>query len=72
VAAALKLEGIPTAVHYPLGLHRQPAYAAWAPNEPCARTDALAQGVLSLPMSADLSDAEQDQVIDALRRHVLA
>jgi UDP-2-acetamido-2-deoxy-ribo-hexuluronate aminotransferase len=29
---------------------------------------AAAQQVLSLPMSADLTEADQDRVVDALRR----
>jgi O-antigen/teichoic acid export membrane protein len=66
VAAALKAEGVPTAVHYPRPLHRQPAYEALCCPECCPVSDALAARVLSLPMSADLSDADQDRVVAAL------
>jgi UDP-2-acetamido-2-deoxy-ribo-hexuluronate aminotransferase len=71
VAAALKAEGIPTAVHYPRPLHRQPAYEALCCPECCPASDAAAARVLSLPMSADLTEADQDRVVAALARAVL-
>jgi UDP-2-acetamido-2-deoxy-ribo-hexuluronate aminotransferase len=66
VQAALQARGIPTAVHYPKPLHRQPAYAAYAPASDCPRSEQVAERVLSLPMSADLSLADQDRVVAAL------
>jgi UDP-2-acetamido-2-deoxy-ribo-hexuluronate aminotransferase len=72
VAAALKAEGVPTAVHYPRGLRRQPAYARYASHQgralACPHSDRAAEQVLSLPMSADLSEADQDRVVAALAR----
>lgn len=65
VQAALRALGIPTAVHYPKPLHHQPAYARW--STPCPVADRAAQQVLSLPMSADLTFADQDRVVAALR-----
>ena len=65
VQEKLKARGIPTAVHYPRPLNRQPAYARFA-SQPTPVTDALAARVMSLPMSADLSEADQDAVIAAL------
>ena len=66
VQAALTAAGIPTAVHYPKPLHRQPAYARPELSFPLAET--AAQRVISLPMSADLSEAQQDAVVAALRQ----
>jgi UDP-2-acetamido-2-deoxy-ribo-hexuluronate aminotransferase len=66
--AALQAAGVPTAVHYPKPLHHQPAYAAWAPADGCPRSVAAAAQVLSLPMSPDISEADQDRVIAAVRR----
>ena len=66
VQAALAAVGVPTAVHYPRPLHRQPAYAQHAPAAGCAVADHLAERVMSLPMSPDLSEADQDRVIAAL------
>jgi UDP-2-acetamido-2-deoxy-ribo-hexuluronate aminotransferase len=67
VQAALKRAGVPTAVHYPLPLHHQPAYAAHCCPDCCPASVAASQQVLSLPMSADLSEADQDRVVAALR-----
>jgi len=67
VQAALKSQGIPTAVHYPMPLHRQPAYAQFAARARCPESERAAAAVMSLPMSPDLSEADQDRVIAALR-----
>jgi UDP-2-acetamido-2-deoxy-ribo-hexuluronate aminotransferase len=67
VQEALKLQGIPTAVHYPKPLHRQPAYARFGDGARCPVAEQVAQQVLSLPMSADLAEADQDRVVAALR-----
>ncbi|MDE2614262.1 MAG: DegT/DnrJ/EryC1/StrS family aminotransferase [Burkholderiales bacterium] len=67
VQSALTQAGIPSAVHYPLPLDEQPAYARFALGE-CPVSRRLAARVLSLPMSADLSGADQDRVAAALRR----
>lgn len=68
VQAALKAEGIPTAVHYPRPLHLQPAYAKFCCPDCCPVSVATGQQVMSLPMSADLTEAQQDQVVAALAR----
>ncbi len=66
VQAVLASLGIPTAVHYPRPLHRQPAYAHLCRADCCPRSEQVATRVLSLPMSADLSFADQDRVVAAL------
>ena len=66
VQAALKAAGVPTAVHYPKPLNQQPAYAQHCCPDCCPVSSRLAERVLSLPMSADLSDADQDRVVQAL------
>ncbi len=68
VQAAMQAAGVPTTVHYPKPLHQQPAYARWAGERACPHSVSAAQQVLSLPMSADLSEADQDRVVDALAR----
>ena len=70
-AAALKAEGIPTAVYYPKPVHRQQAYDRF-PADPSGLpvTERLAAEVISLPMHAYLDDAAQDRVITAVRRAV--
>lgn len=67
VQAALTAHGIPTAVHYPKPVHHQPAYAAMCCPECCPNSVIAGQQVLSLPMSPDLTHAQQDRVVAALR-----
>jgi UDP-2-acetamido-2-deoxy-ribo-hexuluronate aminotransferase len=66
VQAVLQALGVPTAVHYPKPLHRQVAYAMHAVPGDCPVSGQVAEQVLSLPMSADLSFADQDRVARAL------
>lgn len=67
VQQALTAAGIPTAIHYPKPLHLQPAYAHHGSPDACPRSGEVAARVLSLPMSADLTTADQDRVVAALR-----
>lgn len=68
VVQALKQTGIPTAIHYPKPLHRQPAYEQRCRiATPLTHAEAAARRVMSLPMSADLTEAQQDEVVAALR-----
>jgi len=64
--AGLKAQGIPTAVHYPLALHQQPAYAAFYPGAAFPHSERLAREVLSLPMHPHLSEAVQDRIVEAV------
>ena len=68
VQAALQAAGIPTAVHYPKPLHHQPAYAGDCCPDCNPVSICASQRVLSLPMSADLAEADQDRVVAALAR----
>jgi UDP-2-acetamido-2-deoxy-ribo-hexuluronate aminotransferase len=69
LAAALKSEGIPTAIYYPIPLHRQQAYKDFPVGDGgCAVSERLAAEVISLPMHAYLDSATQDRIIDAVRR----
>ena len=64
--AALQQQGIPTAVHYPRPLHRQPAYERYGRDAVCPHSENAARRVMSLPMSADLDTAQQDRVVESL------
>lgn len=66
VQAALAERGVPTAVHYPKPLHHQPAYAAGHDPASLPHSVRAAARVMSLPMSADLTAAQQDAVVQAL------
>lgn len=66
VQHALQAAGIPTAVHYPVPVHLQPAYAALSAGGDCPAARMLADKVLSLPMGPYLTDAEIDRVCTVL------
>ncbi len=70
VQKALEAEGIPTAVHYPTPIHRQPAYLRWASGADCPVSEKLAEKVLSLPMHAYLDEPTQARIVAALARAV--
>jgi len=61
----LKAQGIPTTVHYPIPLNRQPAVADAEANLPVG--DRLALEVISLPMGPYLSADDQTRIATALR-----
>ncbi|MBF9038819.1 aminotransferase class I/II-fold pyridoxal phosphate-dependent enzyme [Rhodobacterales bacterium LSUCC0246] len=64
VQEKLKAAGVPTAVHYPIPLNRQPAVAD--NDVSLAIGDLVAGEVMSLPMSGYLSEADQRLVVDAV------
>jgi dTDP-4-amino-4,6-dideoxygalactose transaminase len=71
VAAQLKESGVPTAIYYPIPLHRQVAYQGF-PTAPGGLpvSEKLAGEVLSLPMHPYLSKADQDMIIAAVTNAV--
>jgi UDP-2-acetamido-2-deoxy-ribo-hexuluronate aminotransferase len=62
----LKEQGVPTAVHYPVPLNEQPAYMHLCCPDCTPVAKAIAKRVMSLPMSADLSEEDQDKIVSAL------
>jgi dTDP-4-amino-4,6-dideoxygalactose transaminase len=62
----LEDRGIGTAVHYPIPIHRQPIYRQ-LPAEGLGESERASEEVLSLPLFPELSDAERDEVIAAVR-----
>lgn len=68
VAKTLNEAGIPTAIHYPIPLHLQPAFTYLGYKEgdfPVSET--VAKEIMSLPMSPFLTHEQQDMVVDALK-----
>lgn len=63
----LKRAGVPTAVHYPVPLNEQPAYARFCCPECTPIASALGRQVMSLPFSADLTASDQERVVAALQ-----
>lgn len=64
VQTALKEAGIPTAVHYPIPLNKQPAVAS---DAVLPVGDLVAQEVMSLPMHPYMTHKQVQQVADALK-----
>jgi dTDP-4-amino-4,6-dideoxygalactose transaminase len=68
LAAGLETRGIPTAIHYPLPLHRQTAYRGYpAAGNGLPVSERLADEVISLPMHPYLEENDQDRIIEAVK-----
>lgn len=65
IQTQLKTAGIPTAVHYPIPLNKQPAVADNSVE--LSVGDAIAEKVISLPMHPYLTESTQDKIIQVLK-----
>jgi UDP-2-acetamido-2-deoxy-ribo-hexuluronate aminotransferase len=66
VQAALREDGVPTAIYYPRPLHRQPAYREHHDGTALPVSDDLADRILALPIHPDMDEAAACQVCDAV------
>jgi dTDP-3-amino-3,4,6-trideoxy-alpha-D-glucose transaminase len=66
LAAHLARSGVTTAVHYPIPIHKQPAFAS-EHHAPLPVAEAAASDVLSLPLFPELTDTEVERVAAALK-----
>jgi dTDP-4-amino-4,6-dideoxygalactose transaminase len=64
--ASLLDRGVETLVHYPEPIHRQPAYTSLAGELPLTVSEHVCARVVSLPLYAELTDAEAEQVVEAV------
>lgn len=69
----LQAQGIPTAVHYPVAMHQQPAlsYLNYQSGD-FPHAERASHHVISLPMHPYLQEAEQIKVVAAVRKSLLA
>ena len=68
VQAALAAQGIPSAIHYPVPMHLQPAYRAHGESPGSLPvSERLSRQVLCLPMHADLDEATATRIAHAVR-----
>jgi len=63
--ARLRERGVETLVHYPEPIHRQPAYGH-LPRVEVPVAERLCERVVSLPLYPELTDAEAEQVVEAV------
>jgi dTDP-4-amino-4,6-dideoxygalactose transaminase len=68
VQEALRARGIGTAVHYPVPVHRQPAYLGRVAlgTAGCRASEVAAEEVLSLPIFPEMTDQQVERVCSAL------
>ena len=67
-AAALKAQGVPTAIYYPKSMHQQTAYKDFpVADGGLSACERLSADVISLPMHAYLDEVSQDRIIQAVR-----
>jgi dTDP-4-amino-4,6-dideoxygalactose transaminase len=72
-AAALKAQGIPTAIYYPKSMHQQIAYRDFPVADGGLPTcEKLSEDVISLPMHPYLDEPTQQRIIKAVRDAVSA
>lgn len=68
LGARLKARGIGSKVYYPLALHLQPCFAGLGYSRgSLPHTEAAMDAVISLPIYPEMTDEQQDQVIQAIR-----
>ncbi|WP_458097265.1 DegT/DnrJ/EryC1/StrS family aminotransferase [Roseomonas sp. WA12] len=65
----LRVQGVMTAIHYPVPVHEQGAYAGRIAMGPagCAETSRAAGEVMSLPVFPEMTDAQLEKVCGTLR-----
>ena len=60
----LQKRGIATGIHYPIPLHRQPAYRDRDLQHPCPVADSKVKRILSLPLFPGITEQQVDFVVD--------
>ncbi|MCB0377260.1 MAG: DegT/DnrJ/EryC1/StrS family aminotransferase [Bdellovibrionales bacterium] len=60
--------GVPTSIHYPKGMHEQPALKKWMSGEAFPVTEEIGEKVISLPLYADMPAAHVEHVVNSVKR----
>ena len=63
----LNLSGVPTAIHYPIPLHLQPALTSYYQGQDLSNSERLSKQVFSLPMHPYLDENTQDEIINLIK-----
>jgi len=67
--AYLKDREIPTAIHYPIPLHRQPAFQKIGRNPGVPIAEEVADHIISLPIYPEMPEEDQQLVIDSINSY---
>jgi dTDP-4-amino-4,6-dideoxygalactose transaminase len=67
VVEKLQAQGVGAAIHYPVPVHEQPAFANTAPQG-APVTEEAAREILTLPLFPGITEAQQQRVVDVLLR----
>jgi len=59
--------GVPTSVHYPKGLHEQPAMKDFHNGQPLPHCEAAGEAVFSVPLYADMPADHVGHVVDSIK-----
>lgn len=71
VLSALHAAGVGAGIHYPVPVHLQGAFASLGQGRGAFPvTESAADEILSLPMFAEITEAQQERVVDELRKAV--
>jgi len=65
----LKERDIPTAVHYPIPLHKQPAFEHIGRQTDLAHSEQVADHIISLPMYPEMPESDQQVVIQTINEY---
>lgn len=63
----LTTKNIPTAIHYPIPLHMQPAFRGFAEEGSLPEAEKAAKEVISLPMHPDLLEEEIEYITNSIK-----
>jgi dTDP-4-amino-4,6-dideoxygalactose transaminase len=64
--AALRAQGVPSAIYYPKPLHHQPAYRAHHDGTKLPVAETVCERILALPIHPDLTEADVLRVCNAV------
>jgi perosamine synthetase len=62
----LRQQGIGTAIHYPLPIHRQPLYQSLGYDDELPQAEAAGREVLSLPIHPAVSPSDLERIVDGV------
>ncbi len=63
----LKDKGVPTYIHYPIPLHKQPILQQFYTGQDLSTSERLAKQVVSLPMHPYLDEKTQDEIVAVVK-----